>query len=337
MSDRENIVKIAVDGYYGVVDTYSVRDSQDTVRKALIEANGGDTKLDVRRIRDGKCGELFAIIEEVLKQTEFDDLKQDDFFNAVVDYRNLAEGDMNEFVIQDSNVFVVDEIAKGTQGIRRQRIGGERTVSIPTTMKAVRFYEELNRVLAGKVDFNNLIAVLNKSFSKKVLQDIYDVWSNITADDIGGVEYYPTAGTYDEDVLLELIEHVEAAADGKPATIIGTKKAIRQLKESIQSDSAKEELHKLGVYGTFYGTPVVVLPQRHKTGTKTFVFEDNVLHIIAGDDKFIKFVWEGDSLILPGDPTRNADLTQEYMVAEQYGIGIVVAGNSAGIGRYVTT
>jgi len=337
MSDRENIVKIAVDGYYGVVDTYSVRDSQDTVRKALIEANGGDTKLDVRRIRDGKCGELFAIIEEVLKQTEFDDLKQDDFFNAVVDYRNLAEGDMNEFVIQDSNVFVVDEIAKGTQGIRRQRIGGERTVSIPTTMKAVRFYEELNRVLAGKVDFNNLIAVLNKSFSKKVLQDIYDVWSNITADDIGGVEYYPTAGTYDEDVLLELIEHVEAAADGKPATIIGTKKAIRQLKESIQSDSAKEELHKLGVYGTFFGTPVVVLPQRHKTGTKTFVFEDNVLHIIAGDDKFIKFVWEGDSLILPGDPTRNADLTQEYMVAEQYGIGIVVAGNSAGIGRYVTT
>lgn len=337
MSDRENIVKIAVDGYYGVVDTYSVRDSQDTVRKALIEANGGDTKLDVRRIRDGKCGELFAIIEEVLKQTEFDDLKQDDFFNAVVDYRNLAEGDMNEFVIQDSNVFVVDEIAKGTQGIRRQRIGGERTVSIPTTMKAVRFYEELNRVLAGKVDFNNLIAVLNKSFSKKVLQDIYDVWSNITADDIGGVEYYPTAGTYDEDVLLELIEHVEAAADGKPATIIGTKKAVRQLKESIQSDSAKEELHKLGVYGTFFGTPVVVLPQRHKTGTKTFVFEDNVLHIIAGDDKFIKFVWEGDSLILPGDPTRNADLTQEYMVAEQYGIGIVVAGNSAGIGRYVTT
>lgn len=314
MSDRENIVKIAVDGYYGVVDTYSVRDSQDTVRKALIEANGGDTKLDVRRIRDGKCGELFAIIEEVLKQTEFDDLKQDDFFQAVVDYRNLAEGDMNEFVIQDSNVFVVDEIAKGTQGIRRQRIGGERTVSIPTTMKAVRFYEELNRVLAGKVDFNNLIAVLNKSFSKKVLQDIYDVWSNITADDIGGVEYYPTAGTYDEDVLLELIEHVEAAADGKPATIIGTKKAIRQLKESIQSDSAKEEIHKLGVYGTFFGTPVVVLPQRHKTGTKTFVFDDNVLHIIAGDDKFIKFVWEGDSLILPGDPTRNADLTQELTI-----------------------
>lgn len=337
MSDRENIVKIAVDGYYGVVDTYSVRDSQDTVRKALIEANGGDTKLNIRRIRDGKCTELFAIIEEVLKQTEFDDLKQDDFFNAVVDYRNLAEGDMNEFVVQDSNVFVVDEIARGTQGIRRQRIGGSRTVSIPTTVKAVRFYEELDRVLAGRVDFNDLIAVVNKSFSKKVLQDIYDVWSNITAADIGGIEYYPTAGTYDEDVLLELIEHVEAAADGKPATIVGTKKAIRQLKESVQSDSAKEELHKLGVYGTFYGTPVVVLPQRHKTGTKTFVFDDNVLHIIAGDDKFIKFVWEGDSLILPGDPTKNADLTQEYFIAEQYGLGIVVAGNSAGIGRYVTT
>jgi len=337
MSDRENIVKIAVDGYHGVVDTYSVRDSQDTVRKALIEANGGSTKLDVRRIRDGKCAEMFAIIEEVIHQTELDDLKQDDFFNAVVDYRNLAEGDMNEFVIEDSNLFVVDEIAKGTQGIRRQRISGERTVTVPTTVKAIRFYDELSRVLSGKVDFNVLIQKASKSFSKRVLQDIYNVWDNVTAADLGGVEYYPTAGTYSEDALLDLIQHVEAAADGKPATIIGTKKAIRQLRESIQSDSAKEELHKLGVYGTFYGTPVVVIPQRHKTGTKQFMFADNVLHIVAGDEKFIKFVWEGDPLILPGDPTKNADLTQEHMIIEQYGVGIVVAGGNAGIGRYVTT
>ena len=289
MTDMENIVKIAVDGYFGSVEQYSVRESQDTVRKALIEANGGSTKLDIRRIRDGKCGEMFALIEEILRQTEFEDLKTDDFFNALVDYRNLAEGDANEFIVEDINLFVIDEVANGTQGIRRQRLSGSKTVTIPTTMKMVRFYEELQRVLAGRVDFNKLIETLNKSFSKKVLEDIYALWSNATAADLGGVEYFPTAGSYDEDDLLDTIAHVEAAAGGKTATIIGTKKAVRQLKESIQSDSAKEEMHKLGVYGTFFGTPVVVLPQRHKTGTKTFMFDDNVLHIIAGDDKPIKF------------------------------------------------
>ena len=337
MTDRENIVKIAVDGYFGSVEKYSVRESQETVRKALIEANGGSTKLDIRRIRDGKCGEMFALIEEILRQTEFEELKNDDFFNALVDYRNLADGDQNEFIVEDVNLFVIDEVANGTQGIRRQRLGGSKTVTIPTTMKMVRFYEELNRVLAGRVDFNKLIETLNKSLSKKVLEDIYTLWSNATAADLGGVAYFPTAGSYDEDDLLETIAQVEAAAGGKTATIIGTKTALRQLKESIQSNGAREEIHNQGYYGTFFGTPVVALPQRHKTGTTNFVFDDNVLHIVAGEDKPIKFITEGDPIILPGNPADNADLTQEYLYGEKTGLAIVLAGGNAGIGRYVTT
>ena len=58
--------------------------------------------------------------------------------------------------------------------------------------------------------------------------------STATADDFGGVTYFPTAGAYDEEELLDLIAHVEAAANGKPATIIGTKKAVRNLAPSIQ-------------------------------------------------------------------------------------------------------
>lgn len=35
-----------------------------------------------------------------------------------------------------------------------------------------------------------------------------------------------------------------------------------------------------------------------------------------------------------GDPMNNADFTQEYFYAEKYGLGIVLAGGNAGIGRY---
>ncbi len=251
-----------------------------------------------------------------------------------VDYRNVGLGDQNLFIVEDSNLFVVDSISEGNQGIRRQRLAGVNEVAIPTSMHAIRIYEELVRVLAGRVDFNKMIDKVGEFFRQQMLNEIYTLWANATAADMGGAAYFPTAGQYDEDALLDVIAHVEAAAGGKTATIIGTKKALRQLKESIQSDGAKEELHNFGFYGKFFGSPCVAMPQRHQIGTTNFVFPDDVLTIVAGDEKPIKFVREGDPLIIMGDPLTNADLTQEYVYMERYGLGLVLAGGNAGIGRY---
>lgn len=311
----KEIVKLGVDGYKGNVEKYSVKQSQDALREALIEANNGSTVLDYRAIRDGKCQGLFTIVEEILNRTVIDGLQEDDFFNRFVDYRNTAEGDQNAFVVDDSILFVVDDVADGTQGIRRQRISGTTTTAITTSMHMVRIYEELNRVLSGRVDFNHFINVVADSYRQKILGDIYTLWTGATASEMGGTAYFPTAGTYSEDDLLDTIAHVEAAAGGKTATIIGTKKALRKLKESVQSDGAKEELHNYGYYGTFFGTPCFAVPQRHQVGTTTFQFADDVLTIVAGDDRMIKFVYEGNPIILMGDPTTNADFTQELEYA----------------------
>ena len=317
MADMKDVVKLAVDAYKGRVEKYSVGQSQEALRQALIEANGGSTKLNYKAIRDGKCNGLFAIVEEILSRTVVEGLLESDFFNAFVDYRNVAEGDQNVFDVEDSTLFVVDDTAEGNQGTRRQRISGTTEVAIPTSMKTIRIYEELNRVLSGRVDFNTMIDKVAESFKQKILNDIYTLWSGATASDFGGAAYFPTAGTYDEDDLLDVISHVEAAAGGKQATIVGTKKALRNLKESIMSDGAKEEFHNLGYAGTFFGTPVFAVPQRHKVGTTNFVFDDDVLTIVAGDQKFIKFVYEGDPIVLMGEPTNNADFTQEltFMLA----------------------
>ena len=334
MAEMKDIVKLAVDGYKGNVEKYSVAQSQEVLRQALIEANNGSTVLNYKDIRDGKCNGLFSLIEEILSRTVVEGLQGDEYFNALVDFRNVAEGDQNLFLVEDNNLFVVAEAADGTQGIRRQRLGGVKETSIPTSLKVVRIYEELNRVLAGRVDFNEFIRKVAESFRQKLLNDIYALWSGATAADMGGVAYFPTAGTYDEDDLLDLISHVEAAAGGKTATIIGTKKALRNLKESIQSDGAKDELHNMGYYGKFFGTPCVAVPQRHQIGSTNFVLDDDVLTIIAGDDKPIKVVYEGNPIVLMGDPMTNADFTQEYLYGEKYGMGIVLAGGNAGIGRY---
>lgn len=229
----------------------------------------------------------------------------------MVDFRNVNEGDKNLFIVEDDNLFVVAEAADGTQGIRRQRLGGSTETSIPTKLHVVKIYEEMNRVLSGRVDFNHFINKVAESVRQQLLNEIYTLWSGATAEQMGGVTYFPNAGAYDEDELLDLISHVEAAAGGKTATIVGTKKAIRNLKSAIVSDNAKNDLYNMGYYGKFYGTPAVVVPQRHKIGSSEFVMDDDVLTIIAGDDKPIKCVYEGNPIVLMGNPLDNADLTQE--------------------------
>lgn len=336
MDNIQNIVQMGVDAYEHKLQKYSADQAMNTLRAALIEANGGSTKLNYKNIRDGKCVGLFSIVEQILQRTINDGFTGNEFFMSQVDFRNVAAGDMNEFIVEDSDMFVVSDVANGTQGVRRQRLGGYTTITVPTSMKVIKIYEELNRVLAGQVDFNYFIKKVSDAFRQGMLNDIYTLWQGATAADFGGNAYFPNAGAYDEDTLLATIEHVEAAAGGKKATIIGTKASLRPIQPAIQSDGYKDDLYNLGYAGKFYGTQVVAIPQRHKVNGTDFLLDDHTLTIVAGDDKPIKYITEGNSTVIMGNPTGNADLTQDYFYAENTGLALVLASN-AGIGRYKIT
>ena len=106
MADYNDIVKLAVDAYHGTTTKYSVGESMSVLRQSMIEANGGSTVLDYKAIRDGKCNGLFTIVETILARTVVEGLQGDEYFNALVDFRNIALGDKNEFVVEDSTLFV---------------------------------------------------------------------------------------------------------------------------------------------------------------------------------------------------------------------------------------
>lgn len=334
MADIKEVVRLGVDAYHNNTSKFSTRESLDTLRQALVAANGGSTVLNYKNIRDGKCGELFTIVEEILSNVIVDGLTGDEYFNTLVEFRNVALGNTNRFLTEDTDLFIVSEAADGTQAIRRQRLGGVTEAYIPTSFKVVKIYEELNRVLSGQVDFNHFINKVSESFRQKLLNDTYACWSAATSAQMGGTKYFPAAGDYDEDALLETIAHVEAAAGGKTATILGTKKALRKLMPSVTGvDPALNDLYTMGYCGKFYGSNVVATPQRHKVGSTDFIYGDNVLTVIAGDQKPIKCVYEGQSTIIMGNPIDNMDLTQEYLYGERYGLGILIPSNG-GIGRY---
>ena len=321
MADNSKIVKLAVDSYRGkIAGNYSQTDSMEVLHNALIAANNGSTKLDGKAVRDGKCNGLFSIVEEIIKKTAVEGLTGDEFFNQMVEYRNLGLGDQNEFVVPDNSLFVVSDVAEGTQGIRRQRLNGAQTVRINTQLKVIKIYEELNRVLSGRIDFNDFIARISKSFANKAKEDIYAAFK-------GSFSSLPPtfaqSGSFTEDGLLTLVEHVEAAT-GENAVITGTKSALRKVTQANISDSAKEDIYGMGYYGKFDGVPMVAMKQVHKVGTYDFALTDDDIYVLAGNSKPIKFVTEGDSLIIPGNPVNNQLLEQEFLYTDRYGVGVVI-------------
>ncbi len=328
MADK-NLIKLAVDSYKGrVAGNYSVDDSQETLRQALIEMNGGSNKMDYKKFRAGASNGIFELIEEILTKTVIEGLPDSCPLFNYVDFRNLAEGDSNIFEIKDHGVFVVADIAHGTQGLRRQRLTGGEELTVKTQLKGVKIYEELRRILAGRIDFNEFIDKVAEAFTKKINNDIYEATK--AAFD-GLVAPYKESGSFSEDKLAAIIDHVEADT-GLKATILCSKQAARKITgvKGADANSAKEDLYNMGYFGHFYTTPIIVMDNAHKEGTTEFILS-NDLYIVASDDKFVKFVTEGDTLILNTPSENNADLSQEYLMTQQYGLKVIF---SAQFGEY---
>lgn len=320
MAIDSNLIKLAIDGYKGhVAGDYSVNDTQETLRQALIEANGGKTTLNIKDVRAGKCEKVFAIVEELVNVIHEEGLKGDEFFMNMVEDRNEALGDSPKFHIERECLFAVADIAEGTQGVRRQRLEAGTDITINTQLRAIKIYEELNRVMAGRIDFNKFVDTVGKSFTKQELDAAYEAFVGMFAKIQAP---YIVTGTYDEEKLLDLIEHVEAST-GESAVIVGTRKALRKIKTAVMSSSAKEDVYAMGYLGKLAGTPLVAVKQRHATGTDDFILDDNVLYVFAGDTKPIKRVTEGEVTMLMGDPMTQADLSQEFLMMKRTGLAVI--------------
>lgn len=319
-----NVVKLAIDSYKGKIQgNYSTTDSMDVLRQALVEANNGSTTLDFRAVRDGDCKKLFAIMEEIVTKTVIEGLPTSSPIFQFVEYRNKALGDQDSFIVKDSSLFAVADIAEGTQGVRRQRLAGGETIYVTPQLKAIKVYEELNRILSGRIDINEMIDRVSKSFLLKIGQDIYTAFAGTYSKLVAP---YQVSGAFTEALLTTLIDHVEAAT-GMKAYILGSKQAVKKITgiTGIDAASAKEDLYAMGYVGHVGNNPVIAMNNGHKAGTTTFILNDTDLFVVAGDDQFIKFVTEGDTLIIPGDPMSNADLSQDFLMAQRYNVGIVMS------------
>lgn len=313
--ENKEVIKLALDTMQNKVSgNFSAKDGSEAIRQVFIELNGGSDKLTVKSFRDHP--QLFQLIEEIMPIMIQEGLKGDEMMFNLVEYRNLAEGDQNRFWTEDNSDLVVAKIADGSTSIRRQRLNVGQYITIDTEMRAIKVYEELNRLLAGRVDFNTLVDRLSRSFTRNMRNEILSAFESISATTTGLNATYVKTGSFDVPTLRALIDHVEAAT-GAQATIVGTKAGLGKVIDSsanaisLASNSAKEDLYNFGYLGRFYATPMVAMKQVHKVGTDEFAINDNKIYVMAGSDKPIKLVREGDGLMISTDAFSNADLTQE--------------------------
>lgn len=326
MVNAQDVIKLAIDSRHrcGAASKYSQKDSQDALREALIELNGGSTKFNMKTMRSGQGAEIFSIVEEVIQQELNDYWTNNELVNRICEYRNLALGDQQGFYVPEDSLFAVASISEGNTRMRRQRYEGGRYFDVPTELRGIKVFEDMTRVMAGRVDFNDMIDRAIRSFAKDSYERIMLAWNSIDASVLGETYVPNVTGTYDESTLLNLIAHVEAETN-QTAVIYGTKVALRNLAPSIDmaASSAKDDLYNLGYFGKFYGTDCVVMQQTHKLNSADFLLDDKTVYVMASDERPIKYITEGESMILQKEPTQNADLTYEWLYTERTGVAVV--------------
>lgn len=323
--EKNEILAVAIDAVKGNADSkYSAAQTSEELRKAFIDLNGGSSKIDIKNFYRGN--ELFELVQELIPVIIDEGIKADTnpLFTELVDYRNVKDGDEAEFDVEGDAHFVVATAADGIRDVRRQRISGGKSVTVPTHTKIVRVYENLGRLLAGRIDFNKFVDGVAKAYKDYIAEAAYAEINALSASTEGLSSTYVLTGTPTEADIVALVEHVEAAT-GKTAKIVGTKGALRKLSVATQADEYKTDLYKFGFYGMFNGIPCIRMNQAHKAGTETFALSDSKIWVIAGDDKPIKVVNEGDGLLIEGEATAKADLTKEYIYAQKMGVGVIVA------------
>lgn len=319
----KELVKLALDMKKGKITNYTKDEANEVLRQELIELNGGSDKLNAKSFR--KYPEMFEIIEQILDNAISDGIT--DQFSDFVETVQLDWGDTQVFTMDENRLFDVSVVADGNGDIRRDRLDSSE-VTVRTKTYAVSVYEELHRILAGRVSFDRMIDIVARSYENKIQTEIYNAIYN-SYDQLNAT--YRATGTFTEATLNDLIAHVEASSNSE-VMILGTKSALAKIDKTKVSDTMIDERNRMGYVGIYNGTPLVEIRQVHRSGTHEFAIDNNFLIVAPqGLEPFVKLILEGDSLIEEVTEGRK-DMQREYRFIKKAGF-VVLASSNYGIYR----
>lgn len=331
----------------------SKREANEKIYQFSLQILGIDNvhdKKQVRRAFRDHGREWFDIIEDTIDTKIAWGFTDSMWFNDLVEQRNIAYGDRQDFYIEQEAVLSVAKAGTSHHDHIIQRLPAGQTISLPTALYVVKVGADINKYIVGQVDWTALVDAISKAFMVQIQTEVYSEVSTAAASlpVQTGFVGTGTLSSSTEAAFDAIIENVSAANDGAEVVIMGTKSGLAAVSTladtkfngSLIATAVKDNYMNMGHIGIYKGTNMIEIPNRFATklpitGTGASLpnklFDPTKLLIVPviGDaGKFVKFVDEGDTEIL--EKTERGDYVSDimtYEVQRHFGVGTV-------IGRY---
>lgn len=324
-------------------DGISKREAEDKLREVSLRIFGL-TKDSSRRERErayrDHARQYFDVIEEVTDWTVSTGLKENEWFNALVNYRNLKEGDTNLFVNEHEEVILsVARMGKRHHDTMLQRLPENTTYSVETDVYGAAVGADIDRYLIGQEGWTKLVDAITKAFVVKIQELIFAEILEAPKKLPAQSEFVQTGAlnTTNRKKFNKILQNVSVANDNADVVIMGTMVALQELENLIDvkwvADSQKEDIAKMGRLGNYGRYTLVEIPQRFARNdvTKSMYKDDTLFVFASGDNKLVDMVDVGETLIeeITDRGTANSNIADimKYEVQRELGV-------STRIGRY---
>ncbi|MCX4379451.1 MAG: hypothetical protein OSJ61_25360, partial [Lachnospiraceae bacterium] len=247
------------------------------------------------------------------------------FYKQFVETKSTADGDTNEFVVEDASVLFTSKLAGNYWSIDRQKVQGNRSFSVQVETIGIRVYDELERFLKGTITLAKMVSNLQKAFQDEIDSRIYTSFNGIGT-------YLPAkfqeTGSYDKDTLADLIQRVQVASR-RNVILAGTRSALAHIVDginaNIMSEKQKEEIATTGMLLDYTGLGVhaMQIPQSFARFSYDFKVDNNSIFVLPDGVKPVKLFFEGDTRTKENNEKDNDDMTIDATVMMKTGVGII--------------
>lgn len=316
---NNELAQLSIDLYNNKNMMFNEVSGDLAMRRIINEAIGQDKdakKIDFYAWEDNK-NKVFSIlavaIDAVLPRVLTNEL------DGLAEIKTTAHGDQAVFEMEDSSLFRVGLVASGTQDLRAQELVGEN-FTIDTDWYGAKVYAELEKFLAGNVNWQTYINRVATSFANHLSTKILDAF---TAGYDALRAAYKSSGTYSEDKLRDLADMVQAKSGSKKVSVYGTASALRKVsKDADLSDSMKDQMNRVGYLGEVGGISLIQLPQAFRAGKEEFALDNKTLIILPENEKVVSIAIEGQALVSDKDPMGNTMLRKEFLTMKKLGVQV---------------
>ena len=300
----------------------------------------GYTARDLKRAMRDHGREWFDVVEEVIDQFITTGFNDSEWFNSLVEYKNIALGQENIFVTKQDIILNVAKVGVSHHDHILQRYKENDTFTIPLNRYAVAVGADINKYMAGQEDWATLVAAVGKAFMAKIQLEVF-AQVDSAASKLPVQTGFVDTGALDANAkpyFDEIIENVSAANGGVNVAIFGTKTALKKITALADVDwaaaSQKESIAMTGRLGYYEGTLLVETPQRFADNSLTTkLLNDNKLYFMpmSVDNKIVAMIDQGeaeiDEILEKGEANGRIDDLMKYEVQRTFGVGTK-------IGRY---